>query len=99
MRDEVARLIEPREGKTLVDATLGGGGHAEALLEGGARVIGFDRDPRALDAARARLARFGDRFVAVEAPFAQSREELARLGHPTIDGLVADLGVSSPQLD
>jgi len=79
----------------IVDGTLGGGGHSEALLEGGATVVGVDRDPLALAAASARLARFGDRFRAL-------RGEYARVGALVagpVDGLLLDLGVSSPQLD
>lgn len=79
----------------IVDGTLGGGGHAQALLERGARVIGIDRDPRALAAARARLARFGEAFTAVEGNFG----DVAALVPGPVDGLVLDLGVSSPQLD
>lgn len=79
----------------IVDGTLGGGGHSEALLEAGFRVVGLDRDPRALSAASERLARFGDRFRAVKGEFGQVRA----LVPAPIDGLVLDLGVSSPQLD
>ncbi len=62
LRDEVVRSIEPREGGLYVDATLGAGGHAEAILEiAGTRVIGLDRDAGALGMASARLERFGDR--------------------------------------
>ena len=84
---------------TLLDGTLGGGGHAEALLSTGARVVGIDRDPRALAAARARLAPFGERFTAVQARFSQARAVLDELGVARVDGLLLDLGVSSPQFD
>ena len=101
MRDEVTQAVAPRDGGLYVDATLGGGGHSEAILEAapGARLIGFDRDPRALAAASKRLARFGDRFRFVHAPFSEIEPRLAELGIEKIDGLIADLGVSSPQLD
>jgi 16S rRNA (cytosine1402-N4)-methyltransferase len=91
----------PAPAALVVDATLGGGGHTEAILEAypSAHVIGFDRDLAAIDAATERLARFGDRFRAVHAPFASAKEELGRLGVLPIMALVADLGVSSPQLD
>lgn len=92
---ETVSLVEPREGRVIVDGTLGGGGHTEALLEGGARVFGIDRDPRALEAASARLARFGDRFTPVRGEFG----DVAALVPGPVDGLVLDLGVSSPQLD
>src|SRR4051812_31820533 len=63
MKAEVTSALAPVAGETYVDATLGGGGHTEAILEAapGARVIAFDRDETAVTAARARLARFGDR--------------------------------------
>ena len=79
----------------IVDGTLGGGGHSEALLEAGASVLGIDRDPRALEAARARLARFKDRFRAVQGEFGGLQ---ALIDRPA-DGLLLDLGVSSPQFD
>lgn len=88
-------LLEPREGRVIVDGTLGGGGHSEALLLRGATVVGIDRDPSALAAARARLARFGDRFHAVQGAFG----DVAALVDGPVDGLLLDLGVSSPQLD
>lgn len=100
MRSEVAAALAPSTG-VVVDATLGGGGHSEAILEASpdVHVIGFDRDLTAIEAASSRLARFGDRFRAVHAPFAAAKEELDRLGVLPIAGLCADLGVSSPQLD
>jgi len=90
-----------REDGTLVDATVGLGGHAEALLErySRAHLVAIDRDPRALKLARERLGRFGSRVT-----FAQGRHEslidiLKQSNLETISGLVADLGVSSMQLD
>jgi 16S rRNA (cytosine1402-N4)-methyltransferase len=96
---EVVEMLAPERGGFYVDATLGAGGHAEAILERGpdARVLGLDRDTEALDAARTRLARFGDRAVLVEANFADLDEVLD--GRPPADGILADLGVSSMQLD
>jgi len=79
----------------IVDGTLGGGGHSEALLEAGATVVGVDRDPAALGFAMERLARFGDRFRALKGTFGQ----VAALVDGPVDGLLLDLGVSSPQLD
>jgi len=96
---EVVEILRPAAGRTLLDCTLGGGGHAELFLEAGARVIAVDRDPRALAAARARLARFGEAFRAVRADFRDARGVLDALGLSEVDGAVADLGVSSPQLD
>ena len=101
MRDETVRALAVRDGGTYVDATLGGGGHTEAILESceTARVIGVDRDTVALAAAKARLARFGDRVTFVHDGFANLKDALATLGVDKVDGLCADLGVSSPQLD
>jgi 16S rRNA (cytosine1402-N4)-methyltransferase len=105
MRDEVVRALSPKDDGVYVDATLGGGGHTEALLEAsaGARVVGLDRDQVAIEAAKARLAPFGERFEAVHARFGDAGAVVppiaARAGKPGVDGLVADLGVSSPQLD
>lgn len=99
LRDEVVELLSPRAGALILDGTLGGGGHSEALLEKGARVIGTDRDPRALAAARARLARFGEAFRAVRADFRDAEGVLRSLGIEKVDGALVDLGVSSPQID
>jgi 16S rRNA (cytosine1402-N4)-methyltransferase len=100
LRDESVAALAPAAGETFVDCTLGGGGHTEALLEAAeCRVIGLDRDPAALSAARERLARFGDRFEAVHTDFAGLSRVLAERGLSQVDGVLADLGVSSPQLD
>jgi 16S rRNA (cytosine1402-N4)-methyltransferase len=101
MREEVVRAIAPRPGGVYVDATLGGGGHVVALLEAEprARIVAFDRDPVAIEAARERLATVADRVTLVHAAFSSVREQLDRLGIDRVDGLTADLGVSSPQLD
>src|SRR5438445_5322528 len=78
----------------VVDMTLGAGGHAEALLEAGVRrVVGVDRDPRAIELASERLARFGDRFTPVRARFSEA--ELPS----SVDGVLYDLGLSSMQLE
>ncbi|HWX08561.1 MAG TPA: 16S rRNA (cytosine(1402)-N(4))-methyltransferase RsmH [Gaiellaceae bacterium] len=101
MRGEVVRAIAPHPGGVYVDATLGGGGHVVALLEAEpkARIVAFDRDPVAIEAARERLATVADRVTLVHATFSSLREQLDRLGIDRVDGLMADLGVSSPQLD
>jgi 16S rRNA (cytosine1402-N4)-methyltransferase len=92
---ETVDLVRPGEARVIVDGTLGGGGHAQALLERGARVIGLDRDPTALAAARSRLARYGEAFTAIEGNFG----DVSALVEAPTDGLILDLGVSSPQLD
>lgn len=84
-----------------VDATLGGGGYTERMLESNstARVIGFDTDPDAMAFATARLAKYDDRFQLVKENFADLQQALLAIGISEIDGIVYDLGVSSHQLD
>jgi 16S rRNA (cytosine1402-N4)-methyltransferase len=95
MVDEVMGFLGGR--RRVLDLTLGAGGHAEALLRGGADpLIGVDRDPAALALAADRLGPFGDRFRSVRARFADVRSEA--IGGP-VDGVLYDLGVSSMQLD
>jgi 16S rRNA (cytosine1402-N4)-methyltransferase len=88
-------------GAVMVDATLGMGGHTEAVLEAfpEVTVIGLDRDPQALELAGRRLARFGERFTAVHAVYDDILGVLDRLGVPHVEGVLMDLGVSSLQLD
>jgi len=101
MRAEVVRALSSIQEGTIVDATIGGGGHTEGILEANpnVKVIALDRDDRALEAAKKRLARFGDRVMFVKTPFGSALAVLATLGISQVDGLCADLGVSSPQLD
>jgi 16S rRNA (cytosine1402-N4)-methyltransferase len=102
MASEALALLAPRAGGVYCDATLGGGGHAARILEAcqpDGRLVGIDRDPDALAAARDRLAPFGDRVTLVHGRFSEAPEILARLGATPIDGFLLDLGVSSPQLD
>lgn len=92
-------LLAPRDGGFYADVTLGRGGHAEAILEASGpngRLLGLDRDPTALAASRERLARFGARVEFHQRPLSTLERALAGR---KVDGLVADLGVSSPQLD
>ena len=94
--------LAPAAGHVYADVTLGGGGHARAILERSApdgRLIGADRDPSALEAARAGLAQFGDRVVLRKARMSEIREILSSLDIERVDGVIADLGVSSAQLD
>jgi 16S rRNA (cytosine1402-N4)-methyltransferase len=91
-------------GAVLVDATIGAGGHAERFLTElpGLRLIGLDRDPSALDIARTRLARFGDRVTLVRTRYDGLVAALAESGYAaaeSVDGVLFDLGVSSMQLD
>jgi 16S rRNA (cytosine1402-N4)-methyltransferase len=99
LREETVSLLLPEgsgPGRVIVDGTLGGGGHTELLLERGAAVIGVDQDPRALEAAQTRLARF-PKFRAVKGNFRDISTLLA--AEAPFDGVLVDLGVSSPQLD
>ncbi len=100
MVGEVLEELRPERGGLFLDGTLGGGGHAEALLERApeARLVGVDRDPDALAEAGARLARFGDRFRAVRANFADAAEA-AGIGAGELAGVLLDLGISSHQID
>jgi 16S rRNA (cytosine1402-N4)-methyltransferase len=103
--DLVVELFAPIPPGVVVDATLGGGGHAEALLDAHPHlsVLGLDQDPDAIAAASARLARFGDRVAVRRTRFDEIARVVAEvapdLGHEGASGALFDLGVSSPQLD
>ena len=97
---EVLEHLEPARGGVFVDCTVGLGGHTRALVEGGAaRVIGFDRDPAALEHARTALVEYGDRIELVHSDYRRLVDELDARGITAVDGVLADLGVSSMQLD
>jgi len=97
---EVLQYLRPERGGLFVDCTVGLGGHSRALLEAGAaRVVGIDRDPQALAAARETLAPWADRVELVHADYRALDEVLDRQGIGLVDGALADLGVSSLQLD
>ena len=98
--NEVVDGLQPQTDGVYLDCTLGRGGHSEAILQAAeCTVIGLDRDPEAIAQTRDRLKHFGERFVSVQSPFSQFRRVLDGLGIERIDGLLAELGVSSPQLD
>jgi len=102
MRREVIELLRPRAGGRYVDGTLGGGGHAEAILDASAAdglLLGLDWDDDARARAAERLARFAGRVTIVAARFDELGECLQRLGWSGADGILLDLGVSSFQLD
>lgn len=98
--DETVALLAPGRGGIFVDCTVGLGGHAAALLEGGAtRLIGLDRDPGALEIAAEALRSWSDRVELVHADYRRLDAVLQGKGIDEVDGLLADLGVSSMQLD
>lgn len=99
---EVLKFLDPQPGEIFVDATVGGGGHACALLERlqpGGFLLGLDRDAEALEAAARKLQSIGAAFKLVRASFSQLPAILAQENLPGVDGLLFDLGVSSYQLD
>ena len=102
LKAEVLQWMQPRPGGVYVDATLGLGGHTLALLDQSApsgQVVGFEWDRDARTLAEQRLAPVFDRVRIVQASYAQLVPELKKLGITSVDGLIADLGVSSLQLD
>ena len=98
--DEVRALLQPERGGTFVDCTVGLGGHARMVLEHGAsRLIGIDRDTDALALAGAALEPFGERVTLVHADYREIEAVLDAQGVTDVSGVLADLGVSSMQLD
>lgn len=94
-------LLAPRPGGLYVDATVGAGGHARAILEaagGCARLIGLDRDPEAIERSAANLAGFASHVVLLQANFSELEAKLRELKAGPVDGVLFDLGVSSFQL-
>lgn len=99
---ETLRLLQPQPGGVFIDATLGAGGHASALLDATAptgRLLGLDQDTHALQLARARLIEYQDRLVLVHANFRDLKEVAEANGFHQVDGILMDLGLSSMQLD
>lgn len=104
LRERVVELLAPalaHPGAVYVDATMGLGGHAEAVLARfpQVRVVGIDRDGEALGLAGERLGAYADRLTLVHAVYDEFAQVVARLGLPTVDATLFDLGVSSLQLD
>ena len=98
---ETLEFLNVRPEGIYIDATLGGGGHSQEILkrlESG-RLLGLDRDPRALEMAGQRLAGFGGKLMIQHGNFAQIDALHAASGLPPVDGVIADLGLSSIQLD
>jgi len=97
---ETVALLDPSRGGLFVDCTVGLGGHARAVLDAGAsRLLGFDRDTTALALAAAALAAWGDRVDLVHADYRELGPSLDARGIERVDGVLADLGVSSMQFD
>jgi 16S rRNA (cytosine1402-N4)-methyltransferase len=96
---EAVELLTPRAGSLVVDATVGGGGHTEAILKTGADVLGLDQDPDAIEQARDALSTFGGRVTLRQANFRNADKILDELHVEKIGGALLDLGVSSRQLE
>ncbi|MGH9326739.1 MAG: 16S rRNA (cytosine(1402)-N(4))-methyltransferase RsmH [Terriglobia bacterium] len=99
--EEVLEFLNARPEGTYIDATLGGGGHAEAILSklGSGKLLAIDRDTAALARARDRLRDFGEKLIVMKGNFAEIDQLHAESGLPLADGVVADLGLSSWQLE
>ena len=100
--NETIEQLDIKENGIYVDGTLGGGGHANAVLQrlgDGGRLIGIDQDAAAIQAAGERLAPFGDKVTVVRSNYSAMPQVLEDLGIHGVDGIVLDLGVSSYQLD
>lgn len=100
--EESLELLNCKPGHIVVDGTLGGGGHARGILESivpGGKLIGIDRDPQALEYATEKLSEFEDTFIPIHGNFADVDSILRDLDIESIDGMILDIGVSSPQLD
>ena len=99
---QIILALRPDSSGRYVDATVGAGGHAAGILEAASpsgRLLGLDLDPEALAIAGQRLSQYGQRAVLVQASYTSLSQQLKRLGWPTVQGIVIDLGVSSMQLD
>ena len=99
--DDVLAGLDPHSGGLYVDGTAGRGGHAEGILQRSAphgRVLALDADPEAVDAVRRRLEPYGERAIVVHANFSSLQEVVRAQGWDHVDGVLLDLGLSSPQL-
>lgn len=97
--NEVLDILQPAPGKLIFDGTLGGGGHTEALLQRGARVVAMDQDDEALRHAGERLKGYADQFCALKGNFRDFPTVLGEAGVEGLDGMLIDIGVSSRHLD
>jgi 16S rRNA (cytosine1402-N4)-methyltransferase len=102
MLKEVLAWLQPRPGAMFVDGTLGEGGHSRAILEASdpsGRLVGFDRDPEALAAAKEALHSYGERAMLIHAPYREAATLLPDMAPCGVSGVLLDLGVSSRQLE
>jgi 16S rRNA (cytosine1402-N4)-methyltransferase len=99
LMQEVLDMLQPAPGKLIFDGTLGGGGHTEAILQKGARVVAMDQDDDALRYAGERMKPYADRFCALKGNFRDFPSVLAEAGVTGLDGMLIDIGVSSHHLD
>lgn len=101
MLDETIKSLNIKEDGIYVDATLGAGGHTEEILKriSSGKVIGFDKDADALERTHKRLAKYGDKFIAIHGSYTMLEQVLDEQGISEVDGIIFDLGVSSPQFD
>ena len=99
LMQEVIEHLQPAPGKLIFDGTLGGGGHTEAMLQHGARIVAMDQDDEALGYARERLKPYADRFCALKGNFRDFPKVLTEAGVGGLDGMLIDIGVSSRHLD
>ena len=100
--NEVLEWLDPRPGSTVVDGTVGAAGHARAILEwlgAQGRLIGFDKDPLALEEAQKVLTHFGEKVMLINDDFRNLAVQLRQRQIHAVDGILLDLGVSSMQLD
>jgi len=98
--DEVLGVLAPRDGELIIDGTFGAGGYSRAILDAAdCRVIGIDRDPRAIAFGREMEAEYNGRLTVLEGCYADMDELLANIGVTKVDGIALDIGVSSMQID
>lgn len=97
--NETVDAVKVKEGGSYADFTMGGGGHSALILEKGGTLYGFDRDIDAINVCKKRFENMGERFIPIHSSFENVKRELDNLNVDSLDGIIADLGVSSYQLD
>lgn len=101
MFNEIIKSLNIKENGIYVDLTLGRAGHAEGILKNikNGKLIAFDKDKIAIEESQSRLSKVNNNFILIHSDFKNLKNELAKIGINHVDGIIADLGVSSPQLD